>query len=215
MVTDQGQPFPQQEDKMPGMTVVYTDGACEKNPGGRGGWGWVVDAKTFDLGADPSTTNQRMEIQAALEAVRALPRPLTVWSDSTYVVNCFEKSWWRKWQDNGWKNSKKEPVSNRDLWEPLIEAAADEVDFRWVKGHSGVQLNEVADRLATAGMLGQPVTKPLDMAALVARSGDVARAFVVSATWRAACKACGEHYTVGTSVTKSDVGWVHAECAAS
>ena len=78
-------------------TVVFTDGACERNPGGRGGWGWVVDENTFGLGGDASTTNQRMEIRAALEAVRALPRPLTVWSDSRYVVDCFEKSWWRKW----------------------------------------------------------------------------------------------------------------------
>lgn len=196
-------------------TVVYTDGACEKNPGGRGGWGWVVDADTFDLGFDPSTTNQRMEIRAALEAARALPRPLTVWSDSTYVVNCFEKSWWVTWQANGWKNSKKEPVANRDLWEPLVEVAGVDVDFRWVKGHSGVQLNEVADRLATAGMRGEAVTRPLDLAALVASRGDEARPFVVTATWRAACKSCGQPYAVGTKVTKSDAGWVHADCASS
>ncbi len=194
--------------------MVYTDGACEKNPGGRGGWGWVVDAETFGLGADPSTTNQRMEIKAALEAVRALPRPLTIWSDSTYVVNCFKNSWWVKWQVNDWKNAKKEPVANRDLWEPLVEAASTDVEFRWVKGHSGVLLNEVADRLASAGMLGEAVPRPLDLSALVAAKGDV-RPFVVSATWRAACKTCGEYYGVGTRVTKSEVGWVHAECPAS
>jgi ribonuclease HI len=67
---------------MTASTMVNTDGACEHNPGGRRGWGWVVDENTFGFGGDPSTTNQRMEIRAALEAVRALPRPLTVWSDS-------------------------------------------------------------------------------------------------------------------------------------
>lgn len=194
-------------------TEVYTDGACERNPGGRGGWGWVVDADTFGFGGDPTTTNQRMEIRAALEAARALPRPLTVWSDSRYVVNCFEKSWWRKWQANGWKNSKKEPVANRDLFEPLIEIA-DGVTFRWVKGHSGVNLNEVADRLANAGMLGTAMTAPLDLSATVkAATKAASKRFVVPATWTSTCKTCGDRYTEGTSVTKNDLGWVHAECA--
>ena len=181
-------------------TLVFTDGACERNPGGRGGWGWVVDDSTFGLGGDPSTTNQRMEIRAAFEAVRALPRPLTVWSDSRYVVDCFEKSWWRNWLANGWVNSKKEPVKNRDLWEPFVElVAAGDVSFRWVKGHSGVDLNEVADRLANAGMLGEPVSAPLDLAAAVVaatersaadaswspRSGALRARRAVSATRRA------------------------------
>ena len=203
---------------MTGSTLVFTDGACERNPGGRGGWGWVVDENTFGFGGDPSTTNQRMEIQAAFEAVRALPGPLTVWSDSRYVVDCFEKSWWRNWHKNGWINSKKEPVANRDLWEPFVElVVAGEVSFEWVKGPSGVDLNEVADRLANAGMLGEPLSAPLDLAATVVAATEAAsggRRFVVSAKWSAACKACGDRYAVGASVTKNEVGWVHAECAA-
>lgn len=199
-------------------TVVFTDGACERNPGGRGGWGWVVDAHTFGLGGDPSTTNQRMEIQAALEAVRALPRPLTVWSDSRYVVDCFQKSWWRKWVTNGWVNSQKQPVKNRDLWEPFVElVAAGGVTFEWVKGHSGVDLNEVADRLANAGMLGEPVSAPLDLAATVVAATEAAaggKRFVVTAKWSAPCKVCGDRYTKGANVTKNEIGWVHAECAA-
>lgn len=199
---------------MTAATAVYTDGACERNPGGRGGWGWVVDGHTFGLGGDPSTTNQRMEIRAALEAARALPRPLTVWSDSKYVVDCFDKAWWRAWRANGWRNSQKRPVANRDLWEPLIEVASADVTFRWVKGHSGANLNEVADRLANAGMLGEPVTAPLDLAAMVAVAANAGPRFVVPAKWRAACKACGHDYTEGTSVTKNELGWVHEECAA-
>jgi len=192
---------------------VYTDGACERNPGGRGGWGWVVDARTFGQGGDPSTTNQRMEIRAALEAVRALPRPLTLWSDSRYVVDCFEKSWWRKWQTNGWRTSQKLPVKNRDLWEPLVDLASKDVEFRWVKGHSGVDLNEVADRLANAGMLGQELVEPLDLPGLLTAGGSIRPSFTVHATWRSRCKACGEYFNAGMSVTKNEIGWVHEECS--
>lgn len=174
----------------------------------------MVDANTFGLGGVPSTTNQRMEIRAALEAVRALPRPLVVWSDSKYVVNCFEQAWWRKWQANGWKNSKKEPVVNRDLWEPLVVAASTGVKFRWVKGHSGVDLNEVADRLANAGMLGTAMAAPPNLANLVTVATKTAhKRFVVTATWSARCKACGDPYTNGAGVTKGELGWVHLECA--
>ncbi|GAA3682202.1 hypothetical protein GCM10022237_46270 [Nocardioides ginsengisoli] len=191
---------------------VYTDGACERNPGGRGGWGWVVDEDTFGLGGDPSTTNQRMEIRAALEAVRAVPGSLTVWSDSRYVVDCLTKVWWKAWETNGWKNSKKQPVANRDLWEQLIEATSGRtITFRWVKGHSGVQLNEVADRLANSGLLGENVTTPLDLSRAEAEAR-FAKRFVVPAKWTARCKACGDSYTVGTSVTKNELGWIHAEC---
>ena len=96
------------------------------------------------------TTNQRMEIQAALEAVRALPGPLVVVSDSTYVVNCFRDGWWRGWLARGWTNSAKKPVANRDLWEPLVQLVQDrgDVTFRWVKGHSGDPMNDLVDRLA-------------------------------------------------------------------
>ncbi len=131
-------------------TTAYTDGACIGNPGA-GGWAWVVPDGAFASGFEPHTTNQRMEVSAALEAVRAIQGPLLITSDSTYVVNCFRDRWWAGWIKRGWKNSKKEPVANRDLWEPLVELVNErgDVTFAWVKGHSGDRWNDVADRLAT------------------------------------------------------------------
>lgn len=129
---------------------VYTDGACRGNPG-PGGWGWVVPDGPWANGADPDTTNQRMELMAVLDALRTLEGPVEVVSDSTYVVNCFNDGWWKGWIKRGWKNSKKEPVANRDIWEPLIDlyrSRDDEITFRWVKGHAGNEWNDIADRLA-------------------------------------------------------------------
>ncbi len=131
-------------------TEVYTDGACLGNPG-PGGWAWAVPGDGFASGAEAHTTNQRMEIQAALEAVRSLDGPLVVVSDSTYVVNCFRDRWWEGWLARGWMNKAKKPVANRDLWEPLIEAVRADptrVAFRWVKGHSDDPANDLVDRLA-------------------------------------------------------------------
>ena len=129
---------------------VYTDGACLGNPG-PGGWAWAVPDGPFASGAAAHTTNQRMEIQAALEAVTALDGPLVVVSDSTYVVNCFRDRWWEGWLRRGWVNTAKKPVANRDLWEPLIEAVradSTRVTFRWVKGHGEDPFNDLVDRLA-------------------------------------------------------------------
>ena len=131
-------------------TVAYTDGACLGNPG-PGGWAWAVPDGAFASGASPATTNQRMEIQAASEAVRSLDGPLVVRSDSTYVVNCFRDRWWEGWIARGWLNKAKKPVANRDLWEPLIAAVRVEperVRFEWVKGHSNDVMNDLVDRLA-------------------------------------------------------------------
>ena len=135
--------------------IVYTDGACRGNPG-RGGWAWAVPDGPYASGADPQTTNQRMEITAVLEALRALlPEAaggIDVVSDSTYVVKCFTDGWWRGWLRRDWKNSQNKPVANRDLWEPLIELAVSsdvDVRFRWVKGHSGDRWNDRVDELAT------------------------------------------------------------------
>jgi ribonuclease HI len=130
-------------------TLVYTDGACMGNPG-PGGWAWAVPDGAFASGAAERTTNQRMELTAALEAVRALGGPLEVVSDSTYVVNCFRDRWWEGWRRRGWTNASKKPVANRDLWEPLVELVVDrgDVTFRWVKGHSGDPMNDIVDRLA-------------------------------------------------------------------
>ncbi len=137
------------------QVTVYTDGACRGNPG-PGGWAWAVPGGEFASGAAPHTTNQRMEIMAALEAlttlVPQLPSGILVVSDSTYVVKCFTDRWWQGWQRKGWKNSQNKPVANQDLWEPLIElavASEPNVSFRWVKGHSGDQWNDRVDELAT------------------------------------------------------------------
>jgi ribonuclease HI len=98
-----------------------------------------------------------MEIRAALEAMRALPGALTVISDSTYVVNCVRQRWYVKWLANGWVNSQRKAVANRDLWEPFVEvylARRDEIAFEWVKGHSGDVMNDLVDRLAVAASAG-------------------------------------------------------------
>jgi len=132
-----------------GVLEVWTDGACAGNPG-PGGWAWATRDGRQGSGGSPATTNQRMEIQAALEAATTLDGPLVVVSDSTYVVNCFRDGWWRGWLSRGWVNSAKKPVANRDLWEPLIGLVRDrgEITFRWVKGHSGDPMNDLVDRLA-------------------------------------------------------------------
>ncbi|HEY2330813.1 MAG TPA: ribonuclease H [Acidimicrobiales bacterium] len=137
-------------------TRVYTDGACSGNPG-PGGWAWAVPAGEFASGAAAHTTNQRMEITAAYEAMRALTGPLEVVSDSTYVVNCFRDRWWEGWLRRGWTNSQRKPVANRDLWEPMIELyrERDDVVFSWVKGHSGDTMNDLVDKLAVEAALLQ------------------------------------------------------------
>ncbi|GAA5153603.1 ribonuclease HI [Nocardioides marinquilinus] len=137
-----------------GAREVFTDGACRGNPG-PGGWAWALSPDDHASGHAPATTNQRMEVQAVLEAVTRLDGPLLVVSDSTYVVNCFRDRWWAGWQARGWTNSARKPVANRDLWEPLVDAvcgraAAEQVAFAWVKGHSGHPMNDLVDRLAVA-----------------------------------------------------------------
>ena len=108
------------QDAAADETTVYTDGACLGNPG-PGGWAWAVPRGRWQSGAAAHTTNQRMEITAALEAARSLPGGLVIVSDSTYVVNCFRDGWWERWLANGWTTSAKKPVANRDLWEPLVD----------------------------------------------------------------------------------------------
>ena len=129
--------------------TVYTDGACSGNPG-PGGWAWLLPDDVFAAGAAARTTNQRMELTAVLEALRAFDGPLHVVSDSTYVVNCFRDGWWRNWIARGWRNSKREPVANRDIWEPLVDIyrSRDDVTFEWVKGHNGNRYNDLVDQLA-------------------------------------------------------------------
>ena len=129
--------------------VVYTDGACSGNPG-PGGWAWVVPNGPYAAGHEPSTTNQRMELQATLEAIQSIDGPLLIVSDSTYVVHCFRDRWWEGWIRRGWVNSQKKPVANQDLWKPLLDLylERENIEFEWVKGHSGDRWNDEADRLA-------------------------------------------------------------------
>jgi ribonuclease HI len=131
-------------------TTVYTDGACIGNPG-PGGWAWAVPDGPHASGAEPNSTNQRMELTAALAALRAIAGPLVVVSDSKYVVDCFTQRWYLSWEDKGWRNAKREPVANQDLWKPLVKlfhARGRELQFRWVKGHDADPMNDVVDRLA-------------------------------------------------------------------
>ncbi|NBV81820.1 MAG: ribonuclease HI [Actinobacteria bacterium] len=140
------------------LRVVYTDGACSGNPG-PGGWAWAV-APTGDpqgSGGESSTTNQRMELLAVLNALRVLGTQagaIEVVSDSQYVVKCFNEAWWEGWLRRGWKNSQRQPVANRDLWEPLINLVRErgDVTFRWVRGHNGDSMNELVDALAVSAI---------------------------------------------------------------
>ena len=141
--------------------TIYTDGACSGNPG-PGGWGATLiygrppDTVQRDLkGAELETTNNRMELTAAAEAMEALREPCRVrlHSDSAYLINAFKDRWMDGWQRRGWTNSKKQPVVNRDLWERLIaQDARHEIEWVKVKGHSGVPPNEHVDGLAVGAM---------------------------------------------------------------
>ena len=132
---------------------IATDGACKGNPG-PGGWGALLRMGAHEKelsGGDPNTTNNRMELTAAIEALNALVRPCKVKlsTDSRYVMDGLTK-WVRGWQRNGWKTADKKPVKNAELWHELIAAAGrHEVEWVWVKGHAGHPDNERADRLAS------------------------------------------------------------------
>ena len=135
---------------------IYTDGACRGNPG-PGGWGALLIAgrhrKTMH-GGDPETTNNRMELTAAVEALNALKgrRRVILHTDSKYVMDGINE-WMPNWKRRGWKTAAKKPVKNKDLWQALDEAAArHEVEWKWVKGHNGIEGNEAADALANLGI---------------------------------------------------------------
>jgi ribonuclease HI len=136
--------------------VIYTDGACSGNPG-PGGWGAILrsgDTEKELFGGDPATTNNRMELMAAIQALEALKRPaaVTLYTDSKYVHDGITK-WINGWQRNGWKTSAKQPVKNGDLWQRLVEARdGHDVTWKWVKGHAGDPGNERADELARRGI---------------------------------------------------------------
>ncbi len=136
--------------------VVFTDGACSGNPG-PGGWGAVLSyrGRTRELcGGEPLTTNNRMELMAAIQALEALKRPVPVrvHTDSAYLKGGITQ-WIERWKANGWRTSRRKPVKNEDLWRRLDAALAGHtVEWRWVKGHAGDPGNEHADALANRGM---------------------------------------------------------------
>ena len=136
---------------------IYTDGACSGNPG-PGGWGVVLiyqENKKELSGYQPETTNNRRELFAAIQGLSALKESCVVnlYSDSSYLVNAFEKHWIEKWQRNGWKTSTKSPVENQDLWKLLlIHVRKHQVRFIKVKGHSDNQYNNRCDEMAVAAI---------------------------------------------------------------
>ncbi|HBC54700.1 MAG TPA: ribonuclease HI [Alphaproteobacteria bacterium] len=141
---------------------AYTDGACSGNPG-PGGWGVLLRHDKGEkelMGGAADTTNNRMEMMAAIEALRALKRPcdLHIHTDSVYLRDGITK-WIHGWKRNGWRTAAKKPVKNRDLWEQLDVLLADQqVTWHWVKGHAGHPENERADALANRGMAPFKVT---------------------------------------------------------
>jgi len=139
---------------MSDVVELFTDGACKGNPG-PGGWGAVLrfNGKEKELsGGEAHTTNNRMELMAAIEGLKALTRPCkaVLYTDSNYVKDGITK-WIFGWQRNGWRTADRKPVKNADLWQDLLAATANhQVEWRWVKGHAGHPENERADRLASA-----------------------------------------------------------------
>ena len=133
--------------------VIATDGACKGNPG-PGGWGAVIRSGAHEkelAGGENPTTNNRMELMAAIRALEALKRPcrVTLMTDSRYVMDGLTK-WIKGWQKNGWKTAAKQPVKNADLWQELLDATAPHrISWEWVKGHAGHPDNERADKLAS------------------------------------------------------------------
>ena len=137
------------------IVTIYTDGACRNNPG-RGGWGAILVFNGIEKelsGGEALTTNNRMELTAAIEALSALKEPcfVTLTSDSKYLIDAITKGWAKAWQAKGWKKADRSPALNPDLWEKLLSLLEiHTVDFVWVKGHDGHPFNERCDRLATA-----------------------------------------------------------------
>ncbi|EGV51301.1 ribonuclease H [endosymbiont of Riftia pachyptila (vent Ph05)] len=149
---------PPQEIYMNDLIEIFTDGACKGNPG-PGGWGALLRFGSHEkrlCGGEPETTNNRMELMAVIQALRALKRAsrARVTTDSQYVKNGITQ-WIHNWKRNGWKTAAKKPVKNADLWRELDqEVAQHQVEWAWIKGHSGHPENELADQLANQGIEG-------------------------------------------------------------
>lgn len=144
------------EESQPKNVEIYTDGACRGNPG-PGGWGALLRWNGHErrvCGGEPATTNNRMELMAAIRALELLREPcrVTVHTDSTYVMKGLTE-WLRGWKRRGWRTGDGKPVKNQELWQRLEAAAArHQVEWRWVRGHNGHVENELADRLANEGL---------------------------------------------------------------
>ena len=132
---------------------IYTDGACSNNQEdvNVGGWGTILEfgeTRKELYGGEANTTNNRMELTAVIEGLKALKKEgldLEIYSDSSYVMNCFREGWYLKWQENGWKTSKKEPVENKELWQELIELTGKQnISFYRVKGHVSLKASDEA-----------------------------------------------------------------------
>ena len=135
------------------IITIYSDGACKGNPG-KGGWGAVLIAGKYQKhisGFVDNTTNNRMELTAVIESLKTIKKPsvITIYSDSSYLKDGIT-IWIHQWKVNGWKNNKKQPVKNIDLWQELeIVAKNHQIDWQWVKAHNGNYFNEIADSLAS------------------------------------------------------------------
>jgi ribonuclease HI len=146
-------------DAEPDLVEIFTDGACSGNPG-PGGWGTILRWRGTEKelsGGEAATTNNRMELMAAIEGLKALKRGMRVrvWTDSVYVRDGITK-WVHGWKRSGWKTADKKPVKNVDLWQALLAAAeGHEIEWRWIKGHAGHAENERADALARGAIPGR------------------------------------------------------------
>ena len=136
---------------------VYTDGACAGNPG-NGGWGVYIELNNKSVklsGSEESTTNNRMELKAVIEALKYVndETKLVIFTDSKYVMQGIQE-WIKNWKINNWKTSQKKPVKNKELWQELDELVSNRtIEWQWVKGHSGDFGNEMADKLATSAII--------------------------------------------------------------
>lgn len=146
----------QSPDSLPHVHI-YTDGACSRNPG-PGGWGAVLICDGFESdlsGGEPQTTNNRMEMMAAVESLKALPLRcrVTLHTDSMYLKDGITL-WMQNWKRNGWRTAEKKPVKNRDIWEELDGLLSQhQIEWKWIKGHAGHPENERADALARSGII--------------------------------------------------------------
>lgn len=139
--------------KVPQVTEVFSDGSCVGSNPGHGGWAWATATSGASGYSEVyPTTNQRMEIQAAMEALKSHQDPVHLYTDSRYVADCVNKKWYVGWKKKGWRTSNGDPVKNQDLWDDLVTALADHPNLvvEWVKGHADNVLNNKADELARA-----------------------------------------------------------------